>query len=588
ATYLSLIATRPAQRTGPPVAIMGRSEHPKGTGAGDMRTAEANDVAAVIARVMDEGWDVSQEGVTWRPATLGDITVLVPAKTSLPFLEEAFDRAGIAFRAETSSLVYSSRAVRDLLMVLRAIDDPSNHLHVVSALRTPLLACGDDDLFRFKNECKGSWNYLADQPDSVPEDDPVRVGLAYLRGLHGQRSWTTPSELLGRIVTDRRGLELGFAEGRPRDVWRRLRFVTDQARAWSEVTGGNLRQYLQWVTLLTADGSRIAESVLPETDDNAVRILTIHGAKGLEFPITIVSGMSAMPSGRKAATEVVFPPVRDGEKATVGYRFGKNVSTDEYVDWAPIDEQMGLHERIRLLYVACTRARDHLIVSIHRKERASTPEAKSRTNAELLLVGMADQLDQLPDAVASTGPITTLEGKLPKPPLPFAEWASQRASALSTASRLTTVAASALTDEGTPDIEPDPGLQKRPRDIDLPPWVKGRYGTSVGRAVHGVLQTIGLADGAGLDEAMLSQCEAEAVAERAADVRALVLQALGAPSVVEAAALPFWREVYVCTPVGERLLEGYIDLLYRGPDGLVVVDYKTAGTSDPEILDQRV
>jgi ATP-dependent exoDNAse (exonuclease V) beta subunit len=249
---------------------------------------------------------------------------------------------------------------------------------------------------------------------------------------------------------------------------------------------------------------------------------------------------------------------------------------------------MGLHERIRLLYVACTRARDHLIVSVHRKERAKPPEAKSRTNAELLLAGMGDRLDQLPDGVETTGSVTTVEGERPSPPLPFDEWANERATTLSTASRLTTVAASALTDDGTPDIEPDPGLAKRARDIDLPPWVKGRYGTSVGRAVHGVLQTIDLASGAGLDEALLAQCEAEAVADRADDVRALVLQALSAPSVVAAAASPSWREVYVCTPVGERLLEGYIDLLYRGPDGLVVVDYKTAATSNSEALDQRV
>ena len=62
----------------------------------------------------------------------------------------------------------------------------------------------------------------------------------------------------------------------------------------------------------------------------------------------------------------------------------------------------------------------------------------------------------------------------------------------------------------------------------------------------------------------------------------------GRPSVQEAARRPHWREVYVCTPVGDRLLEGYIDLLYRGPDGLVVVDYKTAATSEPAELDRRV
>ena len=45
--------------------------------------------------------------------------------------------------------------------------------------------------------------------------------------------------------------------------------------------------------------------------------------------------------------------------------------TEEFTEWKPIDEQMGFDERIRLLYVACTRARDHLVVSLHRKERKS-------------------------------------------------------------------------------------------------------------------------------------------------------------------------------------------------------------------------
>jgi len=588
--YRALVATREAGTVGAAVSIFGRAEHPKGTLADDIRAAEAADVAAVITRILQEGWDVDDDHGGWRPAKLGDITVLVPARTSLPFLEEAFDGAGIAFRAETSSLVYASRAVRDMLMVLRAVDDPTNYLHIVSALRTPLLACGDDDLFRFKWERRGRWSYLADQPDTVPPDDPVLAALTFLRELYDQRTWLAPSELMGRITRDRRALELGFAEGRPRDVWRRLRFVIDQARAWSEATGGNLRQYLHWVAAQTAEGARVAESILPESDDDAVRILTIHGAKGLEFPITIVSGMSTAPSSRSAPAEVVFPDSANPDAGSVGYKFGSKVTTDEYVEWVPIDEQMGLHERIRLLYVACTRARDHLIVSVHRKVRANDPPAKGRTNAELLLSGMGALAASLPDAADQAHELRPMVVEAPDAPTPFTEWEAERSEALQAAGRPTTVAASALTDEGDPDSEgqPDPGLLKRPRDLDLPPWLKGRYGTAVGRAVHGVLQTIDLASGAGLEEALAAQCEAEAVPDRITEVRQLVRQALGSPSVVEAAASPHWREIYSCTPHDGRLLEGYIDLLYRGPEGLVVVDYKTAATSDPEVLDQRV
>src|SRR5204862_4122957 len=131
----------------------------------------------------------------------------------------------------------ATRAVRDLLMVLRAVDHPTNTMHTVAALRTPLLGCGDDDLFRFKVEARGTWSYLVPQRETVPADDPVGAGLAYLATLYEERRWRAPSELLDRIARDRRALELGFAEGRARDVWRRLRFVIDQARAWSEATG---------------------------------------------------------------------------------------------------------------------------------------------------------------------------------------------------------------------------------------------------------------------------------------------------------------------------------------------------------------
>jgi ATP-dependent helicase/nuclease subunit A len=584
--YGALEAVRPPGPVGPAVGIVGRQPHPKEFRADQLREAEAADVATTVVRIVDEGWSVGDGDGGWRPAQLGDITVLVPARTSLPFLEDALDARRIAYRAESSSLVYSTRAVRDLLMVLRAVADPTNHLHVVAALRTPLFACGDDDLFRFHSRNR-SWSYLSPRLGEPDEGDRVHAALTYLRGLYEQRHWLAPSELLDRIAQDRRAMDLGFAEGRPRDVWRRIRFVIDQARAWSEATGGNLRQYLAWVELQLSDGARVAEAILPETDDDAVRIMTIHGAKGLEFPVTIVSGMSTKPQGRPAQAEVVFPPT-----GRVGYKVGRAAKTDEYMAWAPIDEQMSYHERIRLLYVACTRARDHLVVSLHRASRANAPEAEKRTNAELLLDGMGEAaVGALPDVGDSDGAAPGSRTAPPPPPPPRQVWERELAAALARAATPTTVSATSLTEEGEPDVEQepvDPGFQKRPRDLDLPPWLKGRYGTAVGRAVHGVLQTIDLATGDGLDDAVAAQCEAEAVTARASEVRRLVNDALGSRSVREAAASPHWREVYVCVPVQDRQLEGYIDLLYRGPEGLVVVDYKTSSTSDPEDLARRV
>src|SRR5690606_13663513 len=155
-------------------------------------------------------------------------------------------------------------------------------------------------------------------------------------------------------------------------------------------------------------------------------------------------------------------------------------------------------------------------------------------------------------------------------------WRSARDQALAESGRPRTIAATALAPDGGPDVSDDPGLSKRPRDLDLPPWRKGRYGTAIGRAVHGALQTIDLATGPGADDAVAAQAAAEGVMGLEEHLRALVRAALRSPTVTEAAARPHWREVYVGVPLPNgRTLEGYVDLLYRRDDGLVVVDYKT-------------
>jgi ATP-dependent exoDNAse (exonuclease V) beta subunit len=585
--YVALDATRAQAPTGPAVSMLGRDEHPPRTYAEEMRAAEAAEVVTAIRRVRAEGWAVSagDDSDAWRPAKLGDVAILLPARTSLPFLEDALDAAGIAYRTESSSLVYASRAIRDLLLAAQAIDDPTNELAVLATLRSPLFGCGDDDLYRFKRERRGRWTTIAVQPDTVPDDDPVRAGLEWLGALHRERWHLAPSEVLERIARDRRIFELGFGLGRPRDLWRRLRFVIDQARAWHEATGGSLRQYLRWVDHQRGPGSRVAESVLPETDDDAVRILTIHAAKGLEFPVTIVSGLSTKPGGFPKPAEVVFPP-----EGGVGYRFGRYVQTQAYNDYEPIDEQMTFDERIRLLYVACTRARDHLIVSLHRVARANPPSSRSvMTNSELLVDGMRGALDSLPDAAEAVVDAPGLEFPPPRPPvISLEQWRALVPPAIAVARRPRTIAATALASDGAPDTSEDPGLDKRPRDLDLPPWNKGRYGSSLGRAVHGVLQTVDLATGAGLDAAVAAQAAAEGLIGSEDDIAAHARVALASDIVQRAAARPHWRELYVGVPEGDLVIEGYIDLLYRDDDGLVVVDYKTGRADSAETIDARM
>jgi ATP-dependent helicase/nuclease subunit A len=106
---------------------------------------------------------------------------------------------------------------------------------------------------------------------------------------------------------------------------------------------------------------------------------------------------------------------------------------------------------------------------------------------------------------------------------------------------------------------------------------------------------VDLATGAGLDEAVAAQAAAEGVIGHEPRIRTLARAALKAPSVVEAAALPHWREVHVAVPIGPdalaeqpQVLEGYVDLLYRRVTGLVVVDYKTGPSGPDDDLDGLV
>jgi ATP-dependent exoDNAse (exonuclease V) beta subunit len=637
--YHPLVAARPDAGVGPAVTVLGADAHQDRPNADDLREREARDVAAVIRQALTDGWTIQERGAkAWRPVRLGDIAILIPARTSLPILQDALDLAGVPHTAESSSLVYQAGEVRDLLAAARTLADPTDLLACVTALRSPLFGCGDDDLWDHKRR-GGSFSILAPLDEDLATQ-PVGLAIEYLRRLHYAARWLTPSEVLTRLIVERRLLEIASAAPRPRDSWRRLRYLVDQARAWSETEHGGLRGYLAWATRQGADASGIAQAILPETDVEAVRIMTVHAAKGLEFPMVILSGLSSaarIPSG----VQVIWPS--DG-----GYevRLTKTVQTNDFEAVQPIDEQMDALERRRLLYVAATRARDHLVVSLHRKPQTATAQP---TNAQLLdSVGAADPAT---GAVSYSAPLeqvrSTARHPVADPPPEWTTWMSQIS-----ASRLASRAPGAITASGLEGTEPavaivegaaegdtvlgwqatpaqpypdspaagHPGVESLPaesltiarvdaqqvsgiakgaRDLELPPWSKGRYGTAIGRAAHAVLQSVDLATGAGIDEAVPAQCIAEGVSAHSDVVRGLTRSALDSEMVRRAATRSHLRESWVATvatgailaalasgPVSDdnasaapspgTVVEGIVDLMYRDDDGtVVIVDYKT-------------
>ena len=139
-----------------------------------------------------------------RPARPGDIAILIPSRAVLDALEDALDDADIPYRTESSSLAYASREVRDLLLALRAVDDATDELALVSTLRSALFGCSDVDLYRWRRERGGRWNLVGGQLPEPEADDPVHDAMTYLRALAAERHWTAPADLLDRLVRDRR------------------------------------------------------------------------------------------------------------------------------------------------------------------------------------------------------------------------------------------------------------------------------------------------------------------------------------------------------------------------------------------------
>jgi ATP-dependent helicase/nuclease subunit A len=565
--FQPLIGSREHHREHGSVTVFGVAPHDDlgSKRAEEIRWREAADAADAVATALVEGWEVTDDE-TLRPCRPGDITILLPARTSLAALESALRARSIPYRAENSSVVYLTPEVRHLMLALRAAADPTDELALVAALRTSLYGCSDVELYHWRS-AGGRWSIWWRPDDATPDalrDHPVGHALQHLGSIARRASRVGPADLLAALIDERRALDTALDSPDARDVWRRLRYVVEQARAWSDAGGHGLRRYLAWVRLLASE-SRNADTILPEHDDDAVRIMTVHAAKGLEFPITVLSGMTTKPSGAMSNAVIWHDD---------SWTISNKASPDPlFEDFLPIDEQMGDAERRRLLYVACTRAVDHLVVSLHRYPDDDGTDARSVSGALLHAAGAADAvsgarvLEPSGDRFVAGTPSVTPELEWDDP----IAWADERRRAFTTARFRPSVSATYLAGEA----DTDPGLDKGAVDLDLPPWQRGRYGTAVGRAVHAVLQYADLRTGADIDAEAAAQCAAEGILGMDATVAALARSALGAPIVRRAIDTAHHRELFVAAPVGGRTVEGYIDLFVETTGGGIIVDYKT-------------
>lgn len=584
-----------------PIVFGGEHPDPK-VKAGVLREAEADDVGDIVADISrhPENWPVLDHATDqWRSARLSDVTILIPTRTSLPYLRDALERRDLPYRLATGTLVYDTQEVRDVLAALRAIDDPNDTLSLVAALRSPLYGCSDKDLFTY-HAANPRWDLRSGTPEALNDEHPVVSALDHLRGLWDQRWWLSPATLMDRLLRERRAFLLAYGEPRPVEVWRRLRFLLDQARSFEESNGGDLRAFLEWASLQSADGARVHEPMLPETDEEAVQILTVHGSKGLEFPVTILSGMTTQAAGRRGGVSVLW-----NDSGPPEVKLSAGVATAAHQPRADLEEEMGRHEKLRLLYVAATRARDHLVVSGHHKASPKDPDATFATRLATFAQSNRDlcrpyEIIETSSPEVETAVETAVESDSGDP-MGVDEiagrrqaWIDERRALVDSVAAPTALSATAIAgtvDADISDVDDDTRASDT-GDAGSPtiPIVrrKGRAGSSIGRAVHATLEYADFDDLANLRALVDRQCDLEAIPEQADTVEALTRSALGSDAIALAKQHQVHRELYVAAPLGAVMVEGYVDLLIRTPDGLVIVDYKTDTVSSAAAIEAKV
>jgi len=588
--HRSLAPTRPSPPAdgpgGPTVAVFG-GPHLQGR-ARDVRLEATAQVAKVIRAILDDGWAVEGEEGS-RPARYRDIAVLMPTRTGLAMLERAFDTADVPYRLEGATLLWASQDIRDVLAVARAVDDPANPVAVVAALRTPALACGDDDLVRF-HAAGGSWDPRAERGPGIERGDPVASAMRVLAELHERRMWLDAPTLVSSIMTDLRFFELALVHRRPRDHWQRLRWLLDQVSAFDEARGGTLGDFLDWVDL-SEEAERWTSSLgAPDPDDDAVRVMTVHGSKGLEFPIVVLTGLDSAPSG-------VSPSMIFDTTGVPRFRFVGDFRSPTYEAASNGDKALDKEERLRLLYVALTRARDHLLVDLNHKDgtkealaTALSPICLGMTEGPARIVpGSPPTAPTLPERVNSEGHQDADEGDSHWWS-DHERWSENRRKLLAAGSRQTAWSATAL----SAAVAESQRERDGPRQLLLP--LRGPNGEDpenqrrIGRAVHDALAKIRLPRSGDLSKDDERIADASARAQHlddthAALVVALVRRAVASPTVLALAAGRHWKELPLAAPLRRGdgppdapVLEGFADLVGESDEGLVVVDFKTAAS----------
>ncbi|HWE38040.1 MAG TPA: UvrD-helicase domain-containing protein [Isosphaeraceae bacterium] len=340
---------------------------PSRPNAGERRRGEARRIARRIATILGDGWPVRDraEG-RWRGANPGDVALLFRTLNDAGPYERALAEEGLDYHVVGGSAFFAQQEVIDVINLLATVEDPVDELALAGTLRGPFCCVSDDALYWLATAGPADLALNFEQWHALPElRGPDREAVARARrlveGWRALKDRVPMAELLDRAL-DESGYEVAllgeFLGARKRANVRKL---VRLARQFDRRGGFTLADLVARLRADLRDPPREEQAATTDEAGQAVRLMTIHQAKGLEFPIVVLPDLNRKAVGERSRVALhgelgpLVKPLDDtGDDA--GASLG-------WAAYHAIEQAAEEAESLRLFYVAATRARDLLILS---------------------------------------------------------------------------------------------------------------------------------------------------------------------------------------------------------------------------------
>jgi ATP-dependent exoDNAse (exonuclease V) beta subunit len=535
-----------------------------------IRFREGCAIARLIQRAVTDEWPIGRGD---RPLHFGDVAVLMPQTTGIEYFEEALRACELPYQIHRGRHLYKRLEIKSLINVVAAIDNPEDAIAVVGVLRSAFFGCSDEDLLRH-SLAGGRFNYLR---PSAAAPEPIAGAFELLARLHRDRNSRPVHQLLIDFFDATKGLESFLTKPHGEARVANLMKVVDAARSLERGGAVTFRGFAGWLEQRQTDREGESEGATAEPGDESVQVMTVHAAKGLEFPMTVVANLAA---GERAGDG---PLVFDRSRGVLHMCCG-NLATRDWHAAAAWDQRRDEAERIRLFYVAATRARDYLVLPVYWNKAEKQPGGMLqyikdlvpppasppwRAHVDGMRVFDTRELGDWPEVTHSPRvDLEELAGAREAEAFLTArtEWLRERDGVL--------VRASAGRRIIRPSAESEEPAAPQPTAA-----ADGPRGAQFGRLAHRLLELrLSGAAGAGQEHQFATRLAADDHLDNAtaASAAALVAAAIETPLVQRLiAAKRLHLEVPFTYAQDGALVEGRLDALAEEDAGLLLVDFKT-------------